>query len=593
MAEQTIYQMLRESARRFESRRALGYKEDGAYRYLTYGDVWRRVRSFRRGLASLGVRRGDRIALLSYNRVEWAIADLTAQSLGVVTVPIYHTLPVEQVEYLVRDSASRVLIVEDARQLVKAQELRPRVRTLEHVVVMRGPAAEDVLRFDEVLARGGPEGPMDDKLDRQAEEIAPDEVATLIYTSGTTGDPKGAMLSHRALLHTGTAAREFVRLDETDVFLSFLPLCHIVERVGGHYLPLSVGALIVYSEGPFAVAGEIADVRPTVFLCVPRLYENVQEKVMEHAARLPARRRRVFGWAMRVGREYAERRSRGATIGPALALQRRAADQIVLEQVRRKATGGRVRFLVSGGAPLGSETALFFESIGVTILEGYGLTECPVIALNRPGRSRLGTVGEPLPGLEARIADDGEIHARGPSLMRGYFGKPEATAEAIDGEGWFNTGDIGEIGPGGFLRITDRKKDIIVLANGKNVAPQPIEARLKRSPYIQEAVLIGDRQSVMVAIVVPAFDRLRHWAAELGVEAASAEALAAHPDVKRLIKAEIDRCSEGLADFERVRRFALVDHAFTIDGGELTPTLKVRRREVARLYAPLIEQLVR
>lgn len=593
MAERTIYQMLRESVQKFGPRPAMGYRQGDAYRYLTYNEVWERAMALRRGLASLGIHKGDRIALLSENRPEWALSDLAAHALGVITVAIYPTLPTPQVQYLLSDSAARVLILSNAKQLAKALELWPHVRTLEQVVLMDGPAPESVLTFEALSERGRASGLPDSDLDAQVADISPDDVATLIYTSGTTGDPKGAMLTHTNLLHTAYAARQIVELNENDLFLSFLPLSHIIERVGGHYLPLSIGAQIVYSEGVFAIANEIATVKPTVFLCVPRLYESVQEKIMDVAAKFPTWRRRLFDWALRVGRECVQRREQGDRIGPLLSWQRALADRLVLRQLRLKATGGRARFFVSGGAPLNPDTATFFEAFGVRLLEGYGLTECPVITLNRPEKSRLGTVGPPLPGMEVRIAEDGEVLARGPSRMRGYFGKPEATAEAIDAEGWLHTGDIGELTPDGMLKITDRKKDIIVLANGKNVAPQPIEARLKESPYIAEIVLLGDRQNILSAIVVPAFDRLRTWASQQGIPAHDIGELVRRAETRRLIKEEIDRLSGHLADFERVRRFALVEEPFSIESGELTPTLKVKRKVVGQKYAHLIEQMAR
>jgi long-chain acyl-CoA synthetase len=592
MDDRTIYRMLTETAARHDARTALSAKRGGAYQDLTYGEVLERVRALRRGLWHLGVRKGDRVALLSENRSEWAISDLACQSLGVVTVPIYSTLPAPQVQYVVADSAARVLIVSDKKQLAKALELRPNVRTLEHVIVMDGGAPEGVLSFEEACRIGAGSIVMDEELDGIAANVKPDDIATLIYTSGTTGEPKGAMLTHRALLHTGWAARRLVRLDENDVFLSFLPLCHIIERVGGHYLPLSIGAQIVYSEGVFAIGNEIASVKPTVFLCVPRLYESIQEKVMDTVAKAPEKRRRLFETALAVGTEVSERRLAGRFVGPFLALKHLVLEKLVLSKVREKVSGGRARFFVSGGAPLNPATAVFFEALGVRVLEGYGLTECPVISLNRPERPRPGTVGPTLDELEVKIAPDGEILSRGPSLMRGYFGKPQATEEAIDSEGWFHTGDIGELTPEGSLRITDRKKDIIVLANGKNVAPQPIEATLKQSAYIQEAVLIGDKQNAIVAIIVPAFDRLKAWAKDHELPTTDVAELARRPDVRKLFKEELDRASAGLADFEKVKKFTLAAQPFSIEGGELTPTLKVKRKVIAEKYADEIAQMV-
>ncbi len=607
MVDQTIHQMFRQTVERFGDRKALGSRQDGAYHFYTYTEVWARVSAFRRGLWALGMRKGDRIAILSENRAEWAIADLAAQSMGVVTVPIYSTLPAAQVQYLVGDSAARILIASDKKQLAKAVEILPNVRTLEYVVAIEDPQkslaslkielpeeqAARVLAFEEIIQKGETTDLRDDEIDAVAASMSPDDVATLIYTSGTTGDPKGAMLTHRNLLHTGYAVREITRIDENDVFLSFLPLCHIIERTGGHYLPLSVGAQIVYSDGVFAIGNEIGEVKPTVFLCVPRLFENMQEKVAEQTAKLPDRQRKVLQWAITVGEECVRKQTDRRPIGPILAIKRAIADKLVLSKLRDKVSGGRLRFFVSGGAPLNPNTFLFFQALGVHILEGYGLTELPVICLNRPGQERLGTVGQPLPQLDVKIAADGEILARGPGLMRGYFGKPEATADAIDSDGWCHTGDIGELSADGYLKITDRKKDIIVLANGKNVAPQPIEAHLKESLFISEIVLIGDKSSAIVAIIVPAFDKLKAWAKDHELGLNDFAALMTRAETRKLYKDELDRLSIRLADFERVKRFTLVDKPFTIETGELTPTLKVKRKFIAQKYAGLIEQLVR
>lgn len=592
MEHGTIYEVFRRSAEQFPDRRALGYKRQGRYEFLTYRGLLERVLACRRGLAALGVRRGDRVAILSENRAEWAITDLACQALGAVTVPIYYTLPREQVQYIVTDAAVRVLVVSDAKQTAKALEIFPHVRTLENVVVLDAEPVPPAISFAQMLERGA-KGPADAELDEAAKQISPDDIATLIYTSGTTGDPKGAMLTHRNLLHTGMAARQIVHLDETDIFLSFLPLCHIFERTAGHYLPLSIGALIIYSEGVFAVANELVDVRPTAFMCVPRVYEAMQEKIMEHVSKMPAKRRRIVQWALDAAQKAVQLRSAGRRPGVWLTLQVALADRLALRRIRWRTTGGRIRFLVAGGAPLSAATFVFFQAIGVNILEGYGLTELPVISVNRPGRQRQGTVGEILPGIEVRMAGDGEILATGPSLMRGYFGRPKDTAEAIDAEGWFHTGDVGELSEDGYLKITDRKKDIIVLANGKNVAPQPIEARLKTSPFIAEAVLFGDRSNAIVALIVPAFDRLKEWARAQELPVKDPADLIDRAEVRKLIKGEVDRLSQPLADFERIKRFALVPGPFTIDGGELTPTLKVKRKAIAQKYAQVLETLTR
>ena len=588
MADLTIYSVIKTTVDKHAGRNALGFKQNKEYAYLTYGELWRRIVRFRAALYTLGLRKGDRIAILSENRPEWAISDLAAQCMGVITVPIYSTLPAAQVRYVVSDSAARVLIVSDKKQLAKALEVRDAIRTLEHIVSIE-PSESEVLRFDELISRE-PNPEIEAEIDALAETIAPDDTATYIYTSGTTGDPKGAMLSHRNLLHTGFAARQIVRLDENDVFLSFAPLSHIIERTGGHYLPLSICASIVYSEGLFTIASEFTAVEPTLFLCVPRLYESMQEKILESVQKQPANRQRLFEWALAAGRRAAERRSSGRGIGLFHRLQLLLADRLVLRKVREKVLGSRIRYLVAGGAPLNPSTTLFLQSLGVEMLEGYGLTELPVISLNRPGRARPGSVGEILPGIEVKLLEDGEILGRGPSLMKGYFGKPEATDAAIDSEGWFHTGDIGAV-EDGYLRITDRKKDIIVLANGKNVAPQPIEAKLKQSEYISEVVLLGDKSSGIAAIVVPAFDRLKSWAQQVELDSSDIESLLSRAETRKLYKQELDKYSQDLADFEKIKRFTLLPKPFSIEGGELTPTLKVKRKVVAEKYADKIAQM--
>lgn len=588
----TIYEMLRDSVRRHGPAHAFGVPTTGGYRFVTYDEAWTQVRDLCRGLAALGLRRGDRIAILSENRLEWALCDLAAQCLGLVAVPIYPTLPAIQVEHLVRDSAARVLFVSDAKQAAKAASL-VNAPALECVVRFEAGGDSAAVGLEDVVRRGREAGIDDRELDAQAAALSEDDPATLIYTSGTTGEPKGAILSHRALLHTGVAALEFVHVGRGDVFLSFLPLCHVIERVGGHYLPLMCGATIVYSQGVFALASEFARVEPTVFLCVPRVYEAMQEKLQEHVAKMPARRRHFVEQACETGRQWSVARRTGRP-GALLSLRHSLADRLVLRRIRERMLGRRIRFLVSGGAPLNPQTIELLEALGVPVLEGYGLTEFPVISLNRPGNTVVGSVGEPLPGIEVRFADDGEILARGPSRMDGYFGKPQDTAQAIDADGWFHTGDIGEPVTDRIFRITDRKKDIIVLSNGKNVAPQAIEKKLKESPYIAEAVLLGDRRSTISAILVPAFEPLKAWARErgrLGPGDNELDGLLASPEVRALFREEIDRLSGSLADFERVKRFVLAPQPFTVEGGELTPTLKVRRRVVLEKYAALVEQL--
>ena len=602
MIRRTLYAMFRETVRLHGDRPAVRFKrrKEPDYTVYTYRELDEKVQAFRRGLDALGFSKGDRVALISHdNRPEWAISDLAAQSLGLVTVPIYGTLPAAQVAYYVRDSNARGIVVSDAKQRAKVDEFRSNTPDLQIVVSMDGTQdqldVEGALAFDTVYERGK-SGRAAAELDAIAAEVNPDDIATLIYTSGTTGDPKGAMLSHVNLLHTPDAVVDvpIARLTNQDTFLSFLPLSHITERVGGHYLPLRVGACITYSQGLSSFGEELTQtVRPDMLLCVPRLWENMHERFRESLAKMPDKQRKPVEWGLKVGETVALRRSENRGVGPLLALQHMLADKLVLSKVRERVTGGRLRYCVSGGAPLDPQAATFFLAIGIQMLEGYGLSETSIITVNRPGSQRIGTVGTLLPEVELKLADDGEILTRGPGRMRGYWNKPEATAEAIDGEGWFRTGDVGELSADGYLRITDRKKDLIVLTNGKKVAPQPIEALLKHSPFIGEAVLLGDRQSTVMAILVPAFDKLKAWARTNNLRDVDDAELAVHPDVQKLFKAEIDRCAPDLADYEKIKRFKLLDRPFTVDGGELTPTLKVKRKFVIQKYADIIASMTR
>jgi long-chain acyl-CoA synthetase len=593
MLNKTIFGMFKDTVHKFGYRHAFGRRVKGEYQYISYSDAMKKVQNLRSGLYSLGLRKGDRVAILSENRVEWALCDLSAQSMGLVTVPIYPTLTSTQIQYILKDSASKALFISDEKQFEKIWSFARSILTLQHIIMIDDNHVPDAHSLNMLMNTEPTDAKNEELLDKITDTIHPEDTATLIYTSGTTGDPKGAALSHQALLHTAIGALQIINLNENDLFLSFLPLSHIVERVAGYYLPLYIGALIIYSEGVFTIADELRKVRPTVFLCVPRLYESMQEKFIEYVSRLPKKRQKLLNKAMDIGMDYMRRKQIDHSISPILWLKHFLADKIILSKIRRTLVGGRTHFFVSGGAPLNPHTGEFFHGLGIEVIEGYGLTEFPVISVNHPGGVKFGTVGPPLPGIEIRIEEDGEILAKGPSMMQGYYGKADETSRVIDDQGWFHTGDIGEFTSEGFLRITDRKKDIIVLANGKNVAPQPIESRLKESHWISEIVLLGDKQNAIYAIVVPVFDRLKHWAAEQHLPQQNLSELVTQKEVKRLYKEELDRLSDNLADFERVKRFVIMDHPFSIEGGELTPTLKVKRKVIVQKYANVIEQLTR
>jgi long-chain acyl-CoA synthetase len=574
----------------------LKHKQGGVWRDISSAELKRAVEEFSMGLRALSLQKGERVAILSENRPEWAITDLACLCAGAVDAPIYATLTPQQVLYILNDSEARALVVSSAHQVRKVQEIRAQATHLQHVIRLdEVPAdlAEGTLSFDEVRTRGREALAQDpEAVRKRAAEVQPSDLATLIYTSGTTGDPKGVMLTHSNLV-SNTIGSSLVtnELSQNDVALSFLPLCHVFERMSGHYLMLLKGCTIAYAEGVEQVPANMAEVRPTVMSSVPRLYEKMYARVHEKVAGDPPLRQKIFHWAVGVGREMFKHQVARTTPGVLLRLKAGLADKLVFSKIKER-TGGRLRLFVSGGAPLAREIAEFFGAAGLLILEGYGLTETsPVITVNRPDALQPGSVGQPIKDVEVRIAPDGEILTRGPHVMKGYFKKPEATAEAIDPDGWFHTGDIGVLDARGFLTITDRKKDIIVTSGGKNIAPQPIENILKTNGLIAEIVMIGNKRNFPAALVVPNFDNLEKWAKGKGLAYASREELIRKPEVEDLYERTVRDLTAHLAQFERIKKLALLPREFTLEAGELTPTLKVKRRVVEQKYKDVIDRL--
>jgi long-chain acyl-CoA synthetase len=567
-------------------------RRDGRWTELPYRGLAEQVQAASVGLRELGLRDGDRVAILSENRPEWAIADYACLAARCTDVPIYPTLPARQAEYILRDSGAAALLVSSAAQLEKVLAVRDRLPALRHLVAFDPAArAPGVLGFEELLACGRSALARHPDWRAHALAAAADDLATLIYTSGTTGDPKGVMLTHGNIASNVTTCVDLFDFREGDECLSFLPLSHIFERMFGHYSMFHAGVVINYAGGIDTVPGDMQELRPTMMASVPRLYEKIFARVLDSVRASPAPRRRIFGWARKVGETWVERALAGAPVPPGLALQRRLADQLVFAKLRAR-TGGRIRFFISGGAPLSPDIAKFFFAAGMPILEGYGLTETsPVMAVNIFGQTKLGTVGRPIPGVEVRIAPDGEIITRGPNVMHGYYGKPEATAEAVDPDGWFHTGDIGLLDAEGYLRITDRKKDLIVTAGGKNIAPQPIENLAKTSKYVSNAVMLGDRRPFPIMIVVPNAETLKAWAARHGLPADDLERLVSVPQVEAKLEREVRRTLRDLAQFEMPKKFLILPRDFSVEGGELTPTLKVRRRVVEERHRAAIEAL--
>lgn len=556
----------------------------------SYADFTEQVHNASLGLLELGMLPGDRVALLSENRPEWAAIDFAALTAGLIDVPVYPTLPASQTEYILRDSGATVVCLSTKAQLAKIREIRSRLPDLRQVVVFEQLEGDDVIPFTSLLASGREARLRYPDWREQALRVTPEDLATIIYTSGTTGEPKGVMLTHGNIASNVDSVLDLIEVRPGDECLSFLPLSHIFERTGGHYAMCLAGVVINYAKGVETVAVDMVTRRPQIMTSVPRVYEKMFEKLTDAATATPGKAR-IFRWVCRVADRWTQRRLSGRMVGPFLALQHRLADRLVFGKLREK-TGGRIRYFISGGAPLAADIGRFFFAAGLPILEGYGLTETsPVISVNTIEAPRFGSVGRPIRGVEVRIAEDGEILARGPNIMRGYYHNGEATREVLAPDGWFSTGDIGYLDQDGFLHITDRKKDIIVTAGGKNIAPQPIENRLKVSRYIANAVMLGDRRKFPVMLLVPEFERLRTWAAAEGLPAGEDAELVRRPEVRAKLELEAKKHFRDLAQFEVPKKFLVLPEDFSIERGELTPKLSVRRRNVEQNYQEEITAL--
>jgi long-chain acyl-CoA synthetase len=564
-------------------------RTDAGWQPIPHREVVANVREIGAALRSFGLDRGDRVGLLSENRPEWAWADYALLCTGMLTVPLYPTLPAAQIGFILRHAGCRVLFVSTAEQLQKALEARASLPELERIIVFDDVPNDDpaVLTLRELLQVGATQEWGDAEFRAEAKRAQPGDVATLIYTSGTTGEPKGVMLTHRNI-HSNVVAstRHVLQVTEEDVALSFLPLSHVFQRMVD-YLIFANGTTIAYVPAIDMVAQALEEVRPTIAVAVPRVYEKLYAKILSATGI----KRRLVLWARQVALDWAETVLAGRQPGAALKLQHGIADRLVYSKLRGK-LGNRLRFFVSGGAPLPPQIGYFFYGAGVLILEGYGLTETsPVTNVNSEREMRMGTVGRPVPGTEIRIADDGEILVRGPQIMKGYYHNDEATREVIGEDGWFHTGDIGVLDEDGYLRITDRKKELLVTAGGKNVAPQPIQNAAKLSRFVAEAVLIGDRRPYPVLMVLPNFDSLEPWARQKGLQWGSREELVKLPDVRSKLEREVVARMEGFARYELPKKVLPLVREFSIDRGEITPTLKVKRRVVEQAYAAEIEAI--
>ncbi|MDD8027767.1 MAG: long-chain fatty acid--CoA ligase [Acidobacteriota bacterium] len=586
----TLGRLFLNTCRTFPKPEILKSKVDGHWEAISTEEFGRRVRRLSLGLQALGLRPGDKAVLLAESGPDWIIADFAIICAGGVTVPIFPTLPADQIRYIVDNSEARFLLAAGGVLWEKVEAIRPHLTHLEKAVFMGRGEAPGGQPLAEVMALGEKAEAADPgAFERTAEAIQPDDLASLIYTSGTTGIPKGVMLTHGNFVSNIHGLDLHETFYQDDVILSFLPLSHVLERTGS-FLFLFKGCTIVFAENVAAVAENMIEIRPTMMVSVPRLFEKIYARVMDQVRTGSAIKKSIFFWGVKTGKAAAALTLAGQRIPRGLSIRLGLARKLVFRKILAK-TGGRFRFLVCGGAPLAADIMEFFYVVGLVIMAGYGLTEtAPVLAANNPTHYRFGTVGTVLPGVTLRIAEDGEILAQGPNVMKGYFKNEAATREVMAG-GWFHTGDIGVMDEEGYLTITDRKKDLIVTSGGKNVAPQPIESRILANPAFSSVVVVGAERKYIAALVVPDFGRLEELAKERGLEYKDRADLCGKPEVGAFLMEQINLATPDLADYERIKKIVVLDKDFEIGEDEVTPTLKIKRNIVEKKYKDLIDAL--
>jgi long-chain acyl-CoA synthetase len=590
MAYATLTAKLLMAVDHWAQSRAVSLRVNGQWESLPSAEFLARIAGLCSALEQLGVKAGDRVGLFSTNRPEWHIADFAILGLGAADVPIYFNESPDRIVYILNHSGAEVVIVAGEMQTRRLLECRGRLTTVRHIICAAAPADldDDILRFETLVTATGEA--MIAEYRTRAARVAPDQVATIIYTSGTTGEPKGVMLTHNNLSSNEETSVEPYNMGPEDAAVSFLPLSHVYERVTA-YAYLFHGVPISYVERMEDLPQALLEVHPTLAAAVPRVFEKLYANVMQKGHEATGLKRKIFDWAMGVARKSVRWKAYGEDASYMLNFRWGLADRIVYSKIR-EGIGGHFRAFISGGGPLSREIAEFFWAVGVPVYQGYGLTETsPVVSANYPGINKVGSVGKPIENVHVRIAEDGEILVQGACVMKGYYEKPEDTAAVISADGWLSTGDIGKLDEQGFLYVTDRKKDMFKTAAGKFVAPQPIENLLKVSPLISNAVLVGDARRFIGALIVPNFANVEAAARAEGRTFASHEQIAADPWVHGLIDKEVTRINAGLAQYETIKKFALLDHDFTFDGGQLTYTLKLKRRVIAERYGQIIEAL--
>ena len=597
MNYKTIPEMFFSVIEEQKNKNILNYKLNDNWVPITGSEIKETVESLSGSLLHLGLKPKDKVAILSTTSHKWALADYSILSAGMTTTTVYPTLIDEQVEFILNDSKSKLIFVEKKKKFDKINKIFDKCDSLNYIVLLdddnSGDQFDYCYKYSDLILLG--KNYIKDQnisiFNDYVEKISENDLVTLIYTSGTTGMPKGVMLSHKNLISNLT---EVVKLQDDlykEKFLSFLPLSHVLERMAGHFFPMYTKSKIYYAENMETVGLNMAEVSPSIVVCVPRFFEKMYDKIIDGLKDAPDLRKKLFNWALKIGKDYTNLSHAKQSIPVLLKIKHLLADKLIYSKVRAK-LGGNIKFFISGGAPLPQKIAEFFSGIGITILEGYGLTETsPVLTSNTPENIRFGTVGIKLNNVDLKIADDGEILAKGPNIMLGYYNNKEATDEVFDKDGWFHTGDIGKIDKDGFLKITDRKKSLLVTSAGKNIAPAPLEVALNQSKYIQQTLIIGDKRNFISALIVPNYININDFLVTINKEKLSNEAMVDHPDVLKLVDSEIDKIMNKFSHYESVKKYKLLPNEFSIEKGEMTPKMSIVRKKVIANYENLIESI--
>jgi long-chain acyl-CoA synthetase len=589
----TLAELFLRAVEKYNRVDALNYKKDGAWQAISSQEMLSRIENIALGLYSLGLRAGDRIALLAANSPEWTLADGGCQFAGMINVPIYTTLAPNSVEYIIKDSGAKLFFLQNKETFERIEEILPNCSTVEKFIFFDfiGIKSENAISLNELEKKGEKlkaEKPF--LIGELIKTVVPNDIATLIYTSGTTGEPKGVKLSHANLIANATNVAFEFTFTPKDKPLSVLPLSHVFER-SAMYVYILNGTAVHYAESIEKAADNLCEVAPTIFVGVPRIFEKVYAKAKLKAAQKSQLKEKIFDWAIEIAKDYAYKTEYKQPIPPLLAVKHNIADRLVFSKLRAF-FGGKLRFCITGGAALSDDIYLIFNGAGISIMQGYGLTETsPVVTTNTPFNKRLGTVGKAIPNVEIRIADDGEIEVSGPNVMLGYYKKADATKRAFTEDGWFRTGDIGKIDKDGFLKITDRKKELFKTSGGKYIAPSPIEQMIKASRFISQVILVGNERKFPAALIVPNFEQLENYARIKNLDIKTPAEFCTHPRIVNLIERQVAELTENLSRFEKVKKIALLENELTIESGELTPTLKVKRRVIEEKYRKIIEKI--